>query len=79
MPPHKKNNQRVNMGKIVIDKERCKGCQLCVATCPQEMILLSDEFNEKGYHFVFRQESKECTGCAMCGRICPDMAIEVYK
>ena len=67
------------MGKIVIDKERCKGCQLCVATCPQKMILLSEGFNEKGYHFVFRQESEECTGCAMCGRICPDMAIEVFK
>jgi 2-oxoglutarate ferredoxin oxidoreductase subunit delta len=67
------------MGKIDIDKERCKGCQLCLTTCPQEMIRLSEGFNEKGYHFVLFENSGECSGCTMCGRICPDMAIEVYK
>ncbi len=48
-------------------------------TCPQAAICLSEEFNEKGYHFVFFQDGKKCTGCALCGRICPDMAIEVFK
>jgi len=67
------------MGKIVIDKERCKGCQLCMEICPKKLIQLSDEFNEKGYHFVFFDGSEGCTGCTMCGRICPDIAIEVYK
>ncbi len=67
------------MGKIEIDKNRCKGCQLCVATCPKKKIVLSEDFNEKGYHFVVSQANGECTGCALCGRICPDMAIEVYK
>jgi 2-oxoglutarate ferredoxin oxidoreductase subunit delta len=67
------------MGKIVIDKERCKGCQLCMDTCPQKMIRIAEGFNEKGYHFVVFEDSEECTGCTMCGLICPDMAIEVYK
>lgn len=67
------------MGKIVIEKERCKGCELCIATCPKKLIKLSQEFNEKGYHFILFSGSNECTGCTMCGRICPDMTIEVYK
>ena len=67
------------MGKIVIDKERCKGCELCIITCPKNFIELSKHFNEKGYHFIVFDGSDECTGCTMCGRICPDMAIEVYK
>lgn len=67
------------MGKIDIDRERCKGCQLCLITCPKKMIRLAEDFNEKGYHFVFFENSGECTSCTMCGKICPDMAIEVYK
>jgi len=66
-------------GKIVIDKERCKGCQLCISVCPKKLILLADDFNERGTHFVVFDGSEECTGCTMCGRICPDMAIEVYR
>jgi len=67
------------MGKIAIDKERCKGCQLCLVTCPKEIIRLSEGFNEKGYHYIACDDSGECTACTLCGRICPDMAIEVYK
>ncbi len=68
-----------NTGKIVIDKDRCKGCQLCIEMCPEKNIRLAEEFNEKGYHFVIFEETDQCTGCTFCGRICPDMAIEVYK
>jgi len=67
------------MGKIVIDKERCKGCELCIFTCPKKLITLSDSFNERGTHFIVFDGSEECTGCTLCGRICPDMAIEVFK
>jgi 2-oxoglutarate ferredoxin oxidoreductase subunit delta len=67
------------MGKIVIDQERCKGCKLCISTCPKKSILLSENFNEKGYHFVVFDGLEECTGCTMCGWICTDMAIEVYR
>ena len=67
------------MGKIIIDRERCKGCQLCLETCPKRIIRLSEGFNEKGYHFALCDDSGECTACTLCGRICPDLAIEVYK
>ena len=67
------------MGKIEVNRERCKACGLCISVCPKKLIVLSDDFNEMGAHFVIFDGSEECTGCTMCGRICPDMAIEVYR
>jgi 2-oxoglutarate ferredoxin oxidoreductase subunit delta len=67
------------MGKIIIDKERCKGCRLCCVTCPEDRIRLAEETNEKGYHFAIFLDQGSCSGCTMCGRICPDIAIEVYQ
>ena len=72
-------------GKITIDRELCKGCYLCVSVCPNQVIAISDELNEKGYYPVRftgadgKKENKGCTGCAMCATICPDIVIEVYR
>jgi len=38
------------MKKIVIAQEKCKGCGLCVAYCPQKCLKLSKKFNSHGYH-----------------------------
>ena len=69
-------------GKIVIDSERCKGCYLCIEVCPQKLITVSEELNQKGYHpakFIEKNpDGKGCIGCAMCATICPDIAIEVW-
>lgn len=67
------------MGKVVINEERCKGCELCINFCPKKQIYLSDEFNKKGYHPCAFRGTGECTGCAVCAVMCPDVAIEVYK
>ena len=34
-------------GTIVVDKERCKGCGVCVASCPCDVLALSVEVNNK--------------------------------
>jgi 2-oxoglutarate ferredoxin oxidoreductase subunit delta len=65
-------------GRIEIDRERCKGCLLCIEYCPKKAISLSDKLNLKGY-FPVQFEGDACTGCASCGVICPDVAIEVYR
>ena len=37
-------------GAIVVDTERCKGCNLCVVACPLHVIsLTAKEENKKGY------------------------------
>ena len=71
-------------GRIVIDSKLCKGCYFCMSVCPNELIVISTESNEKGYYPAeFTEtnagENRKCTGCAMCAVICPDIAIEVYR
>lgn len=36
-------------GTIVVDRERCKGCGVCVSVCPCDVLALSAEVNGKGY------------------------------
>ena len=67
------------MAKITIDQERCKGCELCTLACPKHIIIMSENFNKKGYHSAEQINPKECTGCAFCALTCPDVAIEVFK
>ncbi|HCG76579.1 MAG: tungsten formylmethanofuran dehydrogenase [bacterium (Candidatus Ratteibacteria) CG_4_10_14_3_um_filter_41_18] len=68
------------MAKIIINKERCKGCGLCIDTCPKKLITVSEDFNAKGYHFAKVSKSAGgCLGCRFCAIICPDVAIEIYQ
>jgi 2-oxoglutarate ferredoxin oxidoreductase subunit delta len=69
------------MGRIEIDEDRCKGCLLCTAACPHNLIQMGEHVNSHGYRpAVFDQDRKgECTGCTQCARICPDVAIRVYR
>lgn len=38
-------------GAVVVDKEKCKGCNLCVVACPTKTLDLAKEVNGKGYHY----------------------------
>ncbi len=67
-------------GRIEIDIERCKGCELCRSACPPNVIEVSKKLNSKGYWPVYLAENdKSCTGCALCAVICPEGCITVYR
>ena len=66
-------------GKIVVDRERCKGCAVCVSACPCSVLALSADVNGKGYQVAFMAVPDACTGCASCGVVCPDSCITVYR
>lgn len=64
-------------GKIVIDTERCKGCGLCIAVCPKNSIVVSQESNKNGY-FPAQAKNIDCTGCSQCAIVCPEGIIEIH-
>jgi 2-oxoglutarate ferredoxin oxidoreductase subunit delta len=66
-------------GYIVVDTERCKGCEVCVPACPTNVIQLAKEVNGKGYHYSYMANPDACIGCANCAIVCPDGVITVYK
>ncbi len=65
--------------KHIVDKDRCKGCGLCVAICPKNVLELSREVNTKGYFPVFQARPQDCVYCTMCCVMCPDVAIEIKE
>lgn len=67
-------------GAVVIDEERCKGCDLCVVACLTDVLLLKEkEVNDRGYHYAYMANATACIGCAACATVCPDACIEVYR
>lgn len=68
-------------GTVVVDVERCKGCDLCVVACPKNVLALArKDVNDRGYHYAEMIDGgAACIGCAACAVVCPDGCIEVYR
>ena len=62
-----------------IEKDRCKGCGLCVDVCPKKVLEISAEVNTKGYFPVYQARPEDCVYCATCCRMCPDVAIAISE
>jgi len=74
-----KKKSKKKKGRVKINKERCKGCGLCVVNCPEKVLRISETSNKVGYFPAEVVKKEECTGCACCAIICPDACIEVKK
>ncbi len=73
--PLDRNRIKVPYGVIHIIEERCKGCGFCVEFCPQEILIMSDQINAKGYHLPAIKDNSHCVNCGLCALLCPDFAI----
>ena len=58
--------------ELVINREWCKGCGICVAFCPKQALEL---VNEK----VQKAAGSQCILCGQCELRCPDYAIYVEE
>ena len=67
-------------GAVVIDINRCKGCDLSVVACPADVLELHPkEVNDRGYHYAYDKNPDACIGCASCAAVCPDGCFTVYR
>jgi 2-oxoglutarate ferredoxin oxidoreductase subunit delta len=66
-------------GKVVIDRDRCKGCLLCVRACPMKVLELDTEPNSTGTYPSKAAYGEKCIACGNCYEVCPDVCITVYE
>jgi len=75
-----KTEKKERRAMIVINEDFCKGCGLCVTTCPLQLIRIANRISARGYFPAECVDPEgKCTGCALCAVMCPDVAIEVFK
>lgn len=66
-------------GNVIINDEECKGCGLCIESCPPKCLEFAHELSHYGVHPA-RYVGCDCTGCGICFYCCPEPgAITVYR
>ena len=60
-------------GHVTIFGTWCKGCGICVAFCPHNVLDMDD------HEIAVVTNLDNCNSCGLCERRCPDMAIEVIS
>lgn len=69
------NEVNIPRGDVRIIVDQCKGCGFCEEYCPRDILVMSDKFNRKGYHYPDVVEEGDCVNCCLCEMICPEFAI----
>lgn len=65
----------LSKGIVHIIDNRCKGCGYCMEFCPRDVLELSHQFNNKGYHPPVVKKADACVNCHYCEIVCPEFAI----
>lgn len=65
---------------VQFERDRCKGCSLCVSVCPKKILQLDEStINSKGYNPAMCIDITKCIGCLSCAMMCPDSVIEIEE
>ena len=60
------------MWRVIVDPEKCEGCESCVDICPVDVFELQDEK-------AVPVNADECMGCESCIEVCEQDAITVEE
>jgi len=66
--------------KLILDKNRCAGCQICSLACPKEAIKVEKRLKlngEKTSKPLVDVDLAKCNFCGICDILCPYGAIDV--
>jgi len=66
-------------GKVVINREKCKGCYLCIRACPVKVLGPDSESNSTGTYPSKPLPEGKCIACGSCYEVCPDVCIQVFE
>lgn len=66
-----KQMTKKKLSEVIINRDWCKGCNICVTFCPKDVLVL----DEKEKATVLRPGL--CIGCRLCELLCPDLAVTV--
>ena len=64
-------------GQVYLIPGRCKGCELCIHFCPEDVLERSTGMNARGYHYptIAAGTENACVHCEFCTLICSEFAI----
>ncbi|MGM0435569.1 MAG: 4Fe-4S dicluster domain-containing protein [Bacillota bacterium] len=67
-------------GRIIIEQDKCKGCDLCTHYCPVNILELdTSTTNALGYTPLKVTDPDKCIACSFCAMMCPDGVITVER
>ena len=67
------------MNQSLINADLCKGCRVCVESCPKHCLSIGSAINILGYQYAV-SSSEGCTACGICFYVCPEPgAVTVHK
>lgn len=58
--------------EVVVDKDKCEGCEECVEVCPVDVYEIVDGKADP-------VNAEECLGCESCVEVCDQEAITVTE
>ena len=66
-----KLGEDVTLGTVIIDHDKCKGCELCAKACAASCLEVVDKKSRMVEDLPF------CMSCGDCVAICPEGAIKL--